>query len=175
MVSEVVLPAESFPANVAGIWSFIRMSSFMNQKIVGLGELTVAVLANKLLLGSCSRCTWSPHRWRVSARHSLSHDARISQWVMVESCVSNPLVDKHRVVRRRRWERRDLRLYVGRHGVGVVRYWLLIRVRRLHGWSGVGVGLCGWRPRLVAWDNDGWGRVVGGRVRRRRQRGWRPL
>lgn len=176
MVSEVVLPPESFPADVTRVRSLISMSSLMNQQIVGLGELAVAVFANKLLLRSCSRDAWCSHWWRVSSWHSLCHDARVSQWMMVESSVSYPLVDEHGVVRGRRWERCDLSLHVGRHRVRVVLHCdLLVRVWGLHGGSGVRVGLCSWRPRLVPRDYDRWGRVVGGRVWRRRQRGWRPL
>lgn len=176
MVSEVVLPTESLPADITWVGPLISVSPFMDQQVVRFGELAVAVFANKLLLRSCSWDTWCSHWWWVPSWHSLCHDAGVSQWVVVESCVSDPLVDEHGVVRGRRWERCDLSLHVGRHGVRVALHWnLLIGVRGLHGWSGVAVGLCGWRPRLVPRDNYSWGRVVGGRVRRRRQRGWRPL
>lgn len=78
MVSEVVLPAERFPANITRVWPLVRMSPFMNQQVVRLGELAVAVFANKLLLRSRSRNAWCSHRWRVPSWHSLSHDAWVS-------------------------------------------------------------------------------------------------
>lgn len=176
MISEVVLPAESFPADIAWIRPLISMSPLMDQEIVGLCELAITVFANKLLLRSCSRGAGCSHWWWVPSRHSLCHDTRVSQWMVVKSGVSDPLVDEHSVVRGRRWKRCNLSLHVGRHGVRVVLHWdFLVGVRGLHGWSGVGVGLWRWRPRLVSWDNHSRGRVVGGRVRRRWQRGWRPL
>lgn len=67
MVSEVILPAESFPADVARVGPLVRMSPFVDEEIVGLGELTVAVLADELFLGSSAGHSWCSHwRWVTS-------------------------------------------------------------------------------------------------------------
>ena len=51
MISQVVLPAESFTANVTRVGSFISVGAFVNQQIVRLGKLSVTEFANELFLG----------------------------------------------------------------------------------------------------------------------------
>lgn len=77
MVSEVVLSSESLATYVTGVRSFISMRPFVNEQIIRLCELSVAIFANKLFLRSCSRCTWDPHWWRISSGESLGHNARV--------------------------------------------------------------------------------------------------
>lgn len=50
MVAEMILATESFAANVATIRSLIGVRALVDQQIVAFGELTIAVLANELLL-----------------------------------------------------------------------------------------------------------------------------
>ena len=52
VVTQVVLPPKGFATNVTGIGPLIRMGPFMAEKVVGLGELPVAELANEPFLGS---------------------------------------------------------------------------------------------------------------------------
>jgi hypothetical protein len=54
MISQMVLTTESFSANVTAIRTLIRMRSLVNEKIVGFGELTIAVFADELFLWTCS-------------------------------------------------------------------------------------------------------------------------
>ena len=50
MVSKVVLPPEGFATDVTGEGSFSSMSSLVDQEVVALGELPMAVLADVALL-----------------------------------------------------------------------------------------------------------------------------
>lgn len=50
MVAEMILPTESLAANVAAIRSLISVRALVDQQIVALSELTIAVLADELLL-----------------------------------------------------------------------------------------------------------------------------
>jgi hypothetical protein len=50
VVSEMVLSSEGFPADVARVRPFIRVSPLVDQQIVAFGELSVAVLADELFL-----------------------------------------------------------------------------------------------------------------------------
>ena len=45
----MVLPPEGLAAYVAGVGPLVRVGSLVNQQVVGLGELSVTELANKLL------------------------------------------------------------------------------------------------------------------------------
>ena len=45
MVSQVILPLEFFSTNITVEGALICMSPFVDQKVIGLGELTLAVLA----------------------------------------------------------------------------------------------------------------------------------
>ena len=51
VVSQVVLPPEGLAADVAGVGPLVRVGPLVYQQVVGLGELSVTELANKLLLG----------------------------------------------------------------------------------------------------------------------------
>ena len=51
MVPQVVLPPEGLAADVAGVGPLVRVGPLVYQQVVGLGELSVTELANKLLLG----------------------------------------------------------------------------------------------------------------------------
>jgi hypothetical protein len=46
----MVLSSEGFPADVARVRPFIRVSPLVDQQIVAFGELSVAVLADELFL-----------------------------------------------------------------------------------------------------------------------------
>lgn len=50
VVSEMVLPSEAFVAVFTWKWSFVRVSSNVDQQIVGLRELSTARRAVVLLL-----------------------------------------------------------------------------------------------------------------------------
>ena len=74
MVSQMILPSECFSANITVEWALIRMSPFVDQKVVGLGELTLAVLADETFLWP-RRSTWSMEETgiiggRINRRHS---------------------------------------------------------------------------------------------------------
>lgn len=47
MIAQVVLSPECLVANITSVGSLIGVSSFMNQKIVGFGELALAEAANE--------------------------------------------------------------------------------------------------------------------------------
>lgn len=46
----MILTTERFPANVAGIRTFIRVCAFMDKQVVGFGKVTIAVFADELFL-----------------------------------------------------------------------------------------------------------------------------
>jgi len=50
VIPQMILPPEGLAANVAGIGPLVRVGSLVDEQIVGLGELPVAVLADELLL-----------------------------------------------------------------------------------------------------------------------------
>ena len=50
MISEMVLPAESFAAYITWIRSFVCVRTLVNQQVVRLGEVAVAVTTDVLLL-----------------------------------------------------------------------------------------------------------------------------
>lgn len=52
MVSEMVLPPEGLAADVAGVWPLVRVRPLVDEKVVALGELSVAEFADELFLGS---------------------------------------------------------------------------------------------------------------------------
>lgn len=51
VIPKVILSSEGLVANVACIGPFICVSSFMDQKVVGLGEVPATEFTHKLLLG----------------------------------------------------------------------------------------------------------------------------
>ena len=54
VVPEMVLPPEGLAADIAGKGSFVRVGPLVDHEVVGLGELTMAKLADEPLLWSCS-------------------------------------------------------------------------------------------------------------------------
>lgn len=52
VIPQMVLPPESLSADVARVGTLIGVSPLVDQQVVGLGELPVAVLADELLLGA---------------------------------------------------------------------------------------------------------------------------
>ena len=48
----MILTTEGLAANVTRVRPFVGVSPLVNEQIVGFGELTVAELADELLLGS---------------------------------------------------------------------------------------------------------------------------
>ena len=55
VVPQVVLPPEGLATNITGKGPLIRVSPLMDEKVVGLGELPVAKLADEPLLRLCNR------------------------------------------------------------------------------------------------------------------------
>lgn len=51
MISQVILSSEGLVAYVTCVGSFIGVGSFMDQKVVGLGEVPATEFTHKLLLG----------------------------------------------------------------------------------------------------------------------------
>ena len=64
MVSEMILTSEGFAAYITRKRSFVGVGALVNQQVVGLGELTVAILADEPLFGPCG-ASWSPKQPRV--------------------------------------------------------------------------------------------------------------
>lgn len=98
MIAEVILTTESLAANVARVGPLIRVCPLVDEEIVGFGELTVAELADKLLLGSgCAARTTEESGivlTRVERRDGISrpqpwaHKERNSVLVLkAESCL----------------------------------------------------------------------------------------
>lgn len=55
MVSQVILATEGLAANITAVGALVGVSPLVDQQVVGLGELTVAVFADELLLRTRSR------------------------------------------------------------------------------------------------------------------------
>lgn len=99
----MILPSECFAADITGVRSFVSVGSFVNQKIVRLCELSIAVFADELLLGSTGRCTGCGSRgsaWRVGStsgvrwvrhRHGRCREASSRVLVAVKG-TADPLV-----------------------------------------------------------------------------------
>lgn len=51
MIPQVILSSEGFVANVTCVRPFISVGSFMDQKVVGLGEVPATEFTHELLLG----------------------------------------------------------------------------------------------------------------------------
>ena len=67
VISQMILSSERFTTNITRIWSFISVSSLMDQKIVGFSKFTVTELTDKPFLGSC-RSPWSTEETRIVGR-----------------------------------------------------------------------------------------------------------
>lgn len=52
MVSEVILASEGLAADITRVRSLVCVCPFMNEQVVGLGELSVAKFTFEFLLGS---------------------------------------------------------------------------------------------------------------------------
>ena len=63
----MILSSESFATDVTGIWSLISVGPLMDQQVVTLGKVPVAVLADELFLGSCSPA-WSSEQSGIIGR-----------------------------------------------------------------------------------------------------------
>lgn len=60
VVPEVVLPTEGLAADVAGVGPLVRVCPLVDEEVVAFGEVSAAVLADELFLGSgCT--TPAPH------------------------------------------------------------------------------------------------------------------
>lgn len=63
MVPQVVLSAEGFVAHVAREWTLVGVRPLVNQQVVRLCELSLAIPADELLLGTtCTSCAPSVAR-----------------------------------------------------------------------------------------------------------------
>lgn len=91
----MILPPEGFPADVAGVRPFVSMGPLVDQQVVALGELPVAVLADELLLGPHACCRHLRSQRRPCR---LSQIVELVPGLMVDGGVSEPLVHEHRVV-----------------------------------------------------------------------------
>lgn len=60
MISEMILSSEGLSTNVTGIGPFIGMCPFMDEQVVGLRKLTVAIFANELFLRAGAGYARSP-------------------------------------------------------------------------------------------------------------------
>lgn len=59
VISEMILPSESFAAYVARVRPLVGVRPLMDQQIVAFGELSAAELTNKLFLGpGCPASPW---------------------------------------------------------------------------------------------------------------------
>lgn len=50
MIPQMILTTEGLAANVAAVWALVGVRSLVDQEIVRFGELTIAILADELLL-----------------------------------------------------------------------------------------------------------------------------
>lgn len=180
----MVLSSEGFPANVAGIRSLICVCPLVDEQVVGLGELAVAVLADELFLWSGTRRARRSQWWRIPYRHPLGHRPGIPQGMMVYRRIPYPLVHEHRVIGCARRQGCHLSLDVSRHrmrvGLRCDRNWEFLFVGvRVH-WrrgAGVGVSLRGGCPcaRLVSGHHNRGRRVVCRCMGWGGERGWWTL
>lgn len=51
VIPQMILPSEGFVANVTRVRPFIGVGSFMNQKVIGLGEVSATEFADEFFLG----------------------------------------------------------------------------------------------------------------------------
>ena len=65
MITQVILSSESFATNITVVGTLIRMSALMDQKVVGFGKFSVAVLANESLLWSGCSAGSSEQPWII--------------------------------------------------------------------------------------------------------------
>lgn len=93
MISQMVLPPESFSADIARVRPFISMRPLVDEQIVALGEVSVAVFADELLLRSGSCGGFCRRRW--TSWHPDFSDSS----PLVHADASQPLVHEHSVVR----------------------------------------------------------------------------
>ena len=63
MVSKMISPSKSSMTYVAGKWSFVRMGPFVDQKIIGFGELSLAKSADEFFLFSWALRFWDPGKF----------------------------------------------------------------------------------------------------------------
>lgn len=85
MISEVILPAECFTANVAVVRSLVSVRSLVDEEVVTLGELSIAELANELffgpLSGHASGDEGARWRWRsLDGRGQQPHVHLLHSW-----------------------------------------------------------------------------------------------
>ena len=59
VVTEVVLPPEGLATDVAGEGPLVCVGSLVDQEVVALGELPLAVLADVALFGATQTSSWS--------------------------------------------------------------------------------------------------------------------
>lgn len=91
MVSKVILTAKGFATGVAGIGSFIGMGSLVDQQIIGLGKMSITVLADELLFRSVRFTTGATSarkqkpRWATVRRRGDT--AQRTCWCRVDLCL----------------------------------------------------------------------------------------
>lgn len=143
----MILPSESFSANITGIWSFIGMRPFVYQQIVRFSKLSMAVFTNKLLLWSRTRSSGLLRRLSRSSSTGMQflqiHRRMITpRRLMIQSRIPNPLIHQYSRVRSRRRQthissqRRMIRIRSMRNFVRFVLEQVVLMVRRfvVHQW-----------------------------------------
>ena len=80
MVPEMILSSKSFSTQVTRKWSFVRVCAFMDQEVIRLGEMTTAVLADKLFL-----CT--ENRKTQKLNYSSGVDAGFLEMGFIYTCI----------------------------------------------------------------------------------------
>lgn len=63
MIPQMILPAEGLAAYIARVRSLVGMRPLMDQQIVAFRELSIAELADELLLGSLTWNSSCEKRW----------------------------------------------------------------------------------------------------------------
>ena len=94
----MILSSESFATNVTRIWSLIRVCSLVDQKVVGLGELSVTIFTNELFLWP--RCpTWTSEQAGIVRGVECRRQAGLAEHVPHQQ--SGADVGQHGLVRSR--------------------------------------------------------------------------
>lgn len=94
VISEMILSTEGFPTDVARIGPLISMRSLVDQEVIGLGKVSVAILADELFLWTGTTMTRGFHRVDGTAKNrNPSEISRVSLEVLpVYSSAADPLL-----------------------------------------------------------------------------------
>lgn len=102
MVAEMILATESLAANVAAVRPLIGVRTLVDQQIVALGELTIAVLADELLLWTRSSRTGDFKRAHAIAcyrwKSLIVGVASVMHVLLINRSASNPMAHQSSVM-----------------------------------------------------------------------------